>query len=474
MAIQTNTPSAFSNQYNGVNLLTSSELIRSFAKAKVDVDPNLYGRYNDSDLGVMALLERLGQKKEVKSTNYEHYEEDFNREIVRVKTGYSTGAATTTFTVADTTPNYVEAYPPSGQTFYPAVSTKYGTSVREGDLLEAKVGATRYFFRVGTVTNAATTTFAAELYDVTGGGATFGAGLENVEIFKTGRAGTETGSTPRGMETKLIKYSNNIQVMDEGFEYSTGSMRVESHFDGENQYNYMRGILNTRNRFDATCDINFLVGRKITSTSTGFDEVLTTEGLIPFIQNYGNEVTYTTLTLDKFQEMSLALRKYSGVDKYMLLCSASFQGELEDLLRESGGLQNGGVIYDAGGGGTHSVDFGFSNFTKGSVQYNVRSLKALDDPKSLGSANSEYQDYALFLPTGSVEAYDEGKQRQNVPAMQIRYQNIEGSDEGMFEWITGGAGAPNPTDDTRKVKVNMAKFAGFEAFLPNTYGIMTK
>jgi len=474
MPIEQNIPSAPSVEYSGVNYLTSSQIIKGYALAQKEVDEELYGRYNDTDLGVMRLMEELGQKKATTSVDYEHYEEDFNREIIRVNAGYTVAAAVTTFTVSSSSPDFVFEYPPSGETFYPAAVTAYGTSVREGDVLEAKVGAARYFMRVGTVTNASTTTFVAELFDVTGGAATFAAGLAGVEIFKTGRIGAETGNTPKGLETRLIKYQNNIQIIDEGYEFTSTSMAQESFFGGDKKFNYVRSILNTRKRFDATCDLNLLTGRKITSSSSAFNEMLSSEGLIPFLQNYSNEVTYTTLTLDKFNEMSLNLRKFSAPDKVMLLCSASFETDIEDLLRESGGLTAGGVIYDASKGGKHEVDFGFKRFTKGSIEYNVKSIKALTDPKSLGSADSPYANYGMVLPTGTVESFDYGKNPVTVPAIRLRYQDVPYHEEGYREWLTGGSGTPNPTDTSRTNKVNMVKHVGFEAFKPNTMGIFTK
>jgi hypothetical protein len=172
--------------------------------------------------------------------------------------------------------------------------------------------------------------------------------------------------------------------------------------------------------------------------------------------------------------MSLNLRKFSAPDKVMLLCSASFETDLEDLMRESGGLQAGGVIYDAGGAGKHEVDFGFRRFVKGSIEYNVKSIKALTDPKSLGAADSPYTNYAMVIPTGTVESFDFGKNPVTVPALRLRYQDIPYHEEGYREWLTGGSGTPNPTDTSRTNKVNMVKHVGFEAFKPNTMGIFTK
>ena len=181
---QQNVPSpAIAN--STVEYATSSFLIKAQALYKEDFKPELIGRFNDWDLGIKEILDEFGQTRAVKGNSYSHGEEDRNRYVVRVNAGYSTGAATTTFTISSS-PDYEFDYPTSGQSIFPSSTTKYGINVRKGDKLEALVGTTRYFMWVTAApTLQSGSTFPVELYDVTSTNAatTFAAGLDGVEIF---------------------------------------------------------------------------------------------------------------------------------------------------------------------------------------------------------------------------------------------------------------------------------------------------
>lgn len=474
MAINTSHPTSVDLGSTGVGLnwLTSSDVISAYAKANLDVDPNLFGRYGTEDLGISALMAELGQTKAVKSAVYQHYERDFTRDVVVIKTGYTSGGASATFTVDDASPDYQLEYPnPTTQTFYTSASSSTAVTPRVGDVMIIPDASGDV--EVVVTAKPSNVTFTVVC---TQSGDTIPAGVENLQLFITGRAEGEKGSTPDGRDSRLIQYENKVQTIAEGYEVSGASLGQISFFsnlgEGNSPYWYVQGILDTRRNFEAMCDLQLLTGKSITSTNSAFAAINKTEGLIPFIQNYGNEESYTagSFSLSDIANMSLSLRKYYGANENMLVVSDKLEGEIDDLLRTSDGLKAGGVVYSNIGGQEKAVDLGFSSFRYYGVTYHVKSLQAFSDPTTLGSADSSYRDLGLVIPMDRTTAFDFGKQQINTPSLVLNYQETPGESMGFKEWYTGGAGIAS-TNEEDALKINMRKRVGFEAFGGNRFGI---
>lgn len=459
MAVNTVTPTSPSLPQLGANYLTSENLINMYENAKEDVDPMKYKRYGRNNLGIQELLKQLGQTREVKGNVYSHFEEDWRDEIIRVTASYTDGNATSTLTVNS---DYNFSYPTAGS-IYTSSTTAYAATPRVGDILEAA----EIPMRVTAVTEGSTSTFAVVC---TQAGDTVPAGLASVEIFKIGRAEAEGGSTPENVETRDLKYENKVHTISEGYKSTGTVMLQESVVNASNgmPYYYEDGIINTRFRFEDTVDSVLFAGKKITSTNAAFSNINATEGLIPFIRNYGNEETYTvnSFSLDDFKNMSLTLGKYQGAEDNMMITSQSLQIEIDNLLRTSTGLTAGGVSYDK------LADFGFKAITYGGINYNFKTLRAFSNIKNFGSADSIYKSMGLVIPMGNTTAFDLGKERMSVPSLELCYASVGdgGESNGYKEWVTGGAGQAS-TDDTDTKKINMRKRVGFQAYCPNRYGI---
>ena len=111
MAVQGNTPSAGAIQFNSLNYLTSSDIIEMHAKAKIDINPRVFGRYGREKLGILPFIEEFGQKEAASSSVFSHYEQDFTREII-LATGSagSANGASVTYAVDSA---YIRDYPGS-------------------------------------------------------------------------------------------------------------------------------------------------------------------------------------------------------------------------------------------------------------------------------------------------------------------------------------------------------------------------
>jgi len=451
--IQTNTPSSFSLAATTENYLTSSQVITSYTKAMKEVDPNVVYRFGDESLGIDELFTNLGQTKGVESITFEHYEKDHIRELLKVVT---TPTAAATMTIAVDTPGNI--YPYGATNFYqgnPATANKWGANVRVNDLLE--IGGVRC--KVISVSDpmTLTTTFVAKSID----GTDIPSG--ETEIIIVGNAWAEMTDQPNGRETRLIKYSNDIQIIKDSYKVSGSAMGQKAwvNVQGQNKW-YFEGIADTRKYFSSMCDLSYLVGEKITTTDSAFNSTNQMEGLIPAINSYGVVEAYTTgvggLTLGDFANVADAFAKNRGAQENMVLSGVGFKRQLSDVLRASDGLKAGGVQYAGLGGEGRAVNLGFESFTYSDYTFHTKTLQAFNDPKTLGADSSVYKDYAIVIPTGTTTAFNYGQEKVVVPSMSLVHQEVEGEDMGYYEWITGAAGgARNSENDSMKVNMRARK-----------------
>lgn len=466
MAVEQNRPSAFRLNFTDQNYLTSSDLIEMHAKAEMDINPTVFGRYGREKLGIMPFIDEFGAKSATTSNEFGHYEQDFTREIIRVTNSYSSGSASATFTVASTTPDFVYEYPTaSTQTWYNSYSTGYTQTVREDDVIVAD-GVEMLVTSVTYGASSTTQTFVAECTQT---GETVPAGLENVEIFITGRARSEASTGPSGRETRLIKYRNYIQTIDEAYSVSGTAMGQKSYVRGLGGTDkwYATGIFNTRTNFDALCELTLLTGKKVSSTTSTFNQTFKTEGIIPFIRNYGNEEAYTTgsFGLQDIDNLIANLKKFYGSNEYILLDSHNLSVEFDDAMRTLNGPDHG-VSYNQ-----NLLDLGFAGVRRSGVNIYQKTLQGFSDPRSLGSADSEYLNMGLMIPVGTATSFDyNGGQAVEKPTMELKYLDVDGEDMGYKEWVTGGAGAAS-TDNTDKMTITMRKRMGIELHGANLYGI---
>lgn len=462
MAVQGNTPSAGSIQFNSLNYLTSSDIIEMHAKAKIDINPRVFGRYGREKLGILPFIEEFGQKEAASSSVFSHYEQDFTREII-VATGSagSTAGASVTYTVDSA---YIRDYPGSAdESFYLNFNTAKQFPVRVGDVVVI-LGDEAL---VESVNETAGTFVATPVENIT-----LQAVTTSNEIYISGRARGERSTGPTGRETRLIKYENYIQTIDEAYSVSgaaLGQSGLVQGFAGTDKW-YATGILNTRTNFDALCELTLLTGRKISNPA--LKDTFKTEGIIPFIENYGHTQTVPGaggMDLATLDAMIADLKKFYGSDSYMLLESHPFSVELDNALRLLDGPVAGGVSYDQ-----KMLDLGFEAVRRSGINIYRKSLQGFSDPRTLGSSDSTYAESAIMLPTGTATSFDyNGGQMVEKPTMMLKYLDVDGEDMGYKEIVTGGAGIAN-TNNIDEMVITMRKRMGIELNGANLMGYFSK
>lgn len=459
--IQTNTPSAFSLSATNMNYLTSSQLISSYTKAKAEVDPNVVYRFGNEDLGIEEIFMNLGQtsKKGVQSIRFEHYEKDYIRELVTIDASTG-GSASETLTIASG-----NVYPYGSPNFYaaPTADNEYGANVEEGDILQ--MGSVKV--RVTSVTRGSSTTFV--VYSIDGSNLPAG----ETTLVNLGNSFAEATDQPDGRETRLIRYSNDIQIIKNSYKVTGSAMGQISWVKVQGGYKwYLEGIADTRKMHSGNIELAALVGEKVTATSSQFNNLGQMEGMIPSINTYGVVESYTSgsLSLDDFANVADAFAKNRGSKENMVFSGIGFKRELSDLLRASEGLKAGGVQYAGLGGEQRAVNLGFESFTYSDYTFHTKTLQAFNDPKTL--AETIYANYAVIVPTGNTTVFDFGKEKINIPAMQMVYQEVPGEENGYAEWLTGAAGGVY-TNENDSMKVNMRTRCSIEMSGLGRFAIMT-
>ncbi len=472
MAVQQNTPNAY-RAIGGLNTdyINSEFIVGNYgAKSAPDLDPSTKERYG-YDLGVMQLMEEFGSTRSVDSIEYQHVEEDFIEQLIVIGTGGITGGANTEtgIAVATTTDFTV---PVSTQTYYANTASVTSFPVANNMVLDV-LGVNAL---VSDVNQSAGTFTLTSLADVA-----LPVVIENTELPVVGIAKPEKGDAMETMDSRLINYVNNIQTMSMKHEISGSALNTIGYadFQGRRRW-YDKSIFNRKRVFQNLCERTLIDGvRTVNTTTTGteLNGVATTEGLNTFVSDNGNRVDFATaLDLDDFDDMIDQLVEFSGSTENMFLSANATSRDVDNFLRNSPGMTNGGIVYSAVGGEDKAVSYDFRSFQRNNFTFHKKTLRAFDDPKGLG-ATDFYKSVGYIIPLGneSYADYGNGNTVSDAPYMNVVYQNTEGSlGNGYEEYGFGGTGNGTKVTDVDSKTVVMRKRFGFEGICPNKFGIFVK
>lgn len=450
---------------NELNYLTSSDLINVYAKASPDIREQLTEPFGDENLGIMDLMEDLGQTgQSVFGNEYGHFEQGRLKELVKASSQTSNDGSIAVFVATDT-----RAIPQGSQTWYQNTTSSTKVNVQVGDTLWIPDSA-GYAVETQVVTVSGTNVTIEKVKS----GDTIPTITSSTEMFIGGNAFAEGSGQPSSREVRTYKYSNYIQTFKGTYTINGASLGQQAYITMPNgsKYWYVQGIMNTRRFFNNQIEAAILAGNQISNTSSNLDNTLKTEGLIPAMMANSNSEAYTvgSLSLTDIDSMIAKLKKYRGASENLLVGGNDFVTSVDDIIRTSEGMKAGGIQYAGIGGQDRGVRFGFDHFIRSGVTFHYKSLQAFDDPDSFGAANSSFADLGLVIPTGSTTSYDYGRQTVTVPVMRMVYLSVDGEANGYKEWVTGSAGAV-ATNQTDAQEINMRKRAGFEVFGLNRFGL---
>lgn len=446
-----------------------------------EVDNRLYEQYGEQNFAVAGLAKTLGGVKYISNLQFRHATENFLHEVIQVGAYGAWGAdtqATLTmssdyhYTYPENEPNHPFVYGGAGTTVYPLYANQI---IEFPDGTQAIVNA---------VTGASFTCYpkvAGEQIPAT-------ATTDIITILGNQQGGGADINPSR--DTQWIWYYNNM--MNSSWSYKMdGNTRAEKTWvevDGGYVY-YFKGQLNEMKRAKNEREMQIVTGQKTTSTAfatststvNGVSGVsnqtnISFEGLIPFIENYGNIQGYnliSKITLQTWQNLvTTKLIPNMAAAEYMVYSAAKPMNFCSNWIMAEG--KNGGITYGAMG---DAKVYDTRDWETSGHSFHAKHYDVFDYVKLLGAPGHPYEYMMLCIPLDKADQtvdWNDMTETKNLPMFCVNYQQApDGYSREFEEFRTGGVnGVYTTTFDI--TQVNARSTFGFEGFCPNRYAMLAK
>ena len=452
-----------SNYVGSASLLASSVgTAANVPLHKRDVDEQLIKRYGDQ--GITGLMELMGSKKETTARTFEHYEEAHLHNHFTAVMG-SSGDFTIGIDGDD------------------AGDSSGNTALRDGDIIMGGSGALYYVTAADAVQP--NDDFTVKTLD-----GILGTATADTKFCVVGNAWAEQTDQPTGITPRVHQYQNNTQIIKESFIVSGSEatnavyVKVSSPEMGTGYLWYLKGEADTYQRFMDYSELAMIIGSASDGTlsnaagdtdGTGLaTSVLTTEGLLPFIENKGQSMDLgsSAITMADFDAAVKSLDKYRGAKEMALYSGINLSLDIDDLLASQGSYAAGGANYGTFANNKDmALNLGFNSFSRGGYTFHKKTYDLFNRPDLLGGTGFNYNGYGMCIP---MDSQKDAKSGEKIPSLRMRYKAANGYSREMEHWLTGGAVLQNKTNGTDELRCNYRTERGFEGFAPNRFLLFKK
>lgn len=461
------------------NWVGAAQLLQSALKPQYD--SKLYRRYGDQNM--VGLTTMLGGLNPVAGLEYMHSEEDWLHELIFVEanaTVYAAGALGT-YTIAAA---YQYSYPSSPISPYISSTATNTNPLMVNQVIAFPNGVQAIVQSVNDTTGQFTayprvSTDVMPTTSVTD------------EIIITGNQKGEDSTVLGSRNYRTLLYKNNMQNMDGSAKVTGNGMAQQIWFqvpglNGKKGWLwYYKQQLDEYTRQRNEREVQLLISKKTTNTTfanvAGNETNVSTEGLIPFIESYGNITTYNLIsgiTLMDFENMiSTQIDRNMGSDENALYLAINLDILISRFIRSE--MKMGGVLYGAfDGDKKQAVNFGFNSFEVADYTFHKKRYDVFNYSKLLGANGHKYKDLGLVIPMDKkVRTIGYEGKDEEVPCIRVNYQSQAGAggeySRNMEEWVTGGANGIY-TNNTDSVQMNWRTTCGFEGFAANRFAEIKK
>jgi hypothetical protein len=311
------------------------------------------------------------------------------------------------------------------------------------------------------------------------------------EIIILGNQKPEESTVNIGRNFRTLLYKNNMQTSDGSTKVSGTAMAEQLWFEVEGLGGKMGYLWYYKQQLDEFVrirnerEMQIITGKKTTNTTfanvAGNETSQSTEGLIPFVESYGNITTYNTIsgiTLQDFENMIISqLDRNMGADENALYLAISLESLIDSFIRDE--MKEGGVIYNTfDGHKDQAVKFGFESFEVLQYTFHKKRYNLFNYQKTLGANGHKYKDLGLVIPMDKkVRTVGYEGKSETLPSICVNYQSQAGAggdySRDWEEWLTGGA-AGVYTTNVDKVEQNYRTTFGFEGYGANRFGEIKK
>jgi hypothetical protein len=311
------------------------------------------------------------------------------------------------------------------------------------------------------------------------------------EIIILGNQKPEESTINASRNFRTLLYKNNMQISDGSTKVSGTAMAEQIWFQVEGLNGKVGNLWYYKQQLDEFVrirnerEMQIITGKKTTNTTfanvAGNESSVSTEGLIPFIESYGNITTYNTIsgiTLQDFENMIISqLDRNMAADENALYLAIALESLIDSFIRDE--MKEGGVIYNTfDGDKKQAVNFGFDSFEVLQYTFHKKRYNLFNYQKTLGANGHKYKDLGLVIPMDKkVRTVGYEGKSETLPCICVNYQSQQGAggeySRDWEEFVTGGANGVY-TERVDKVEMNWRTVFGFEGFGANRFGEIKK
>tara|TARA_R110002020_G_scaffold27824_1_gene89416 strand:+ start:499 stop:1941 length:1443 start_codon:yes stop_codon:yes gene_type:complete len=260
------------------------------------------------------------------------------------------------------------------------------------------------------------------------------------------------------LESNVVKRTNPYAIIKESYEVSGSQATNLGYVDvGGGDYRwYVKGEMDTRQRFLDKREMVMLLGQQVTNTGD-LATIDGTEGYFSALEDRGM-VTSDLLGATGLGDLDALIKEMdkNGCPAEYAVYSATAQDLLlDDMVAGAGAGTNvtAGVSSSFGAFNNDrdmALNLGFKSFSRGGYTFHKNSFKLLNDPTLLGTDDVHNRLAAgVMIPLANVVDPRSG---ERAPSLEMNFKSANGYSREMEHWVTGGGvlGFTNDTTDIAK------------------------
>ena len=359
------------------------------------------------------------------------------------------GAATATFTVADSGVTYI--------------------AIRVGQTVMIQNNTSGIFNKAIVTAVPSATTFTVAYYETAG--QAFAVSTQCTVFIYGSEFKKGTNGMVGSLESEDDIYSNNPIIIKDKYAVNGSDMaqigwvEVTTENGATGYLWYLKSEHETRLRFEdylETAMIEAVPAAASSGASTA--GYIGSQGIFFVVNSRGNVWGGgTPTTLSDWDSIVSRLDKQGAIEENVVFVNRGLSFDIDNMLATLNGYTSGGVAQSASFGlfdndVDMALNLGFTGFRRG-YDFYKSDWKYLNDPTMRGGLNSTIATATgtitgLMVPAGSTSVYDQimGKNAKR-PFLHVRYRASEAEDRRYKTWITGSAGGA-ATSDLDAMEVN--------------------
>ena len=359
------------------------------------------------------------------------------------------GAATATFTVADSGVTYI--------------------AIRVGQTLMIQNNTSGVFNKAIVTAVGSATTFTVAYYETAG--QAFAVSTQCTVFIYGSEFKKGTNGMVGSLESEDDIYSNNPIIIKDKYAVNGSDMaqigwvEVTTENGATGYLWYLKSEHETRLRFEDYLETSMIEAVPAASSSGAATAgYIGSEGIFYVVNNRGNVWGGGTPTsLSDWDSIVSRLDKQGAIEENVVFVNRGLSFDIDNMLATLNGY-NGVNAAGAASYGLFDNDvdmalnLGFTGFRRG-YDFYKSDWKYLNDPTMRGGLNTTAATATgtitgLMVPAGSTSVYDQimGKNAKR-PFLHVRYRASEAEDRRYKTWITGSAGGA-ATSDLDAMEVN--------------------